>query len=651
MSVLSSILSPGHIAGFGDAAQGEIQRQHQSDMMAMQQAHEDRVSQAEMLKTIAMDENWPGSARLAALHSRAALLSNPKAKPKDFQDAITSVIEASRRTRNKQQETNYGAITQASPGIANLGQDQAQSPGPAPSSGSGFGGEEEDRPPQPSSASSASGGAAPDLPSSSPMSMLAPGANAAASPSGGANALSLLGASYGGNPGSGGSNTEELTGTYTPAEKAERQMVMMRAYQGGLGGGGRDEMAPETEWRPTMGPHGMEMRQAPSAYHTEIHRLFHNDTGTEGTGTVLVNTHTGRMYDPNSRRSLASMGVESRGKLRSEGVVGYDTVGTGGQPVHNFGYNTDLAGKSFDKPVQTQERVSTGANGEQVLNSIQPGYNGQQAKVIGRQQIGVMPFADLKRTVLGMSLQSKALDIQGKSLGITGKGLDNDLKEYKLTGWVTLADGSTYTPNGTVLDAWGQAIAPAAGGHAYPTAAQATRSAVARDAIKQTDEVKHLASSLEGDFGPIQGRVEDWVVRHKITGDPRVAALQMAITHLSAMAPAIHQFRNSEFARQFDETIGALGQPYEQFTAKLDAFRNFSDVVQKGGTETVLNTQRGGGKAPNLRIQPAGGGGGARPPGSGPAKPQHHVGQRGMVNGKVITIDALDANGDITAYH
>jgi len=569
------------LAGAGDVAQRRIEREHQNAVQEQVRAHTDKLAIAAQFEQLGVDPNFPAEGRMAAFQWRQRILSDPKIKPKDIDAGFADVFARTRRTVSGAAERNAQRSTV--PALSAL--DELL--------GTNASGDEQPQPlPSRPSADEGMSGAPPTAtaPDRRPFDYIAPGLHEAVGAA--RNQFSMLGPD---------AEPTSVTGWFTPGEQAEKAVAQLKAYRGAMGGDS-GESGSDFSFAPTWSAKGgisvkpMVGRNLPYA-------------GDLGDGKIVPLTYDmhGGVY-----KTLDGKVVQPRQVFTAaDRPQVFDTVDENGNRVASVRplRGQMETGVPVAKPTKNEVRITHGPNGEEVATFVQPGYNGAPGVIAGQQQVGTQPFSTLRIATMAKTL--------------AGKGLDNMTKEYKLRGSITLPDGSEYVPNGTVQDAWGASIAPIAGSHAYPTAAAVTRATVARDAIAQIDDVATRAKALETKFGPIQGRFEDWVAKHKLYGDPDVAGLQLSLTHLSAMAPAIHQFRNAQFSERFDTAMGALGQEYTMFKAKIGAFRDFSALVERGGQSTPLKTQRT--TAPPVLVSPRKGGSTPQPsprkPAAGPPTP------------------------------
>ena len=530
----------GLLAGMGDWAERRNEMAHQADIEQRHSALAGRKDFADQLLKIGMDESWPTPARGTALAHRVAVLNNPKLKDKDFDKMWGDVWQASKRGVSGAAERN--AQRTSVPSLRGASDTVSSTPSPFPSM---------------------------DAVSSDLSQFFSSQAD---------QREQQLGAFGGMTP-----ESTEAFGPKTAGEHAQdtmRMLSMLGQSSAPNAPGSSNASAPPsagTQLQPSIDAKGR-VSLKPSNERLRYQGGMLGDMGDGQLVPIILDRNQGvyRSADDGTVVRPKNIFHTDRGQVIEE-------QDADGNPVRRVipVLSSMTSGATFKAPVRTDVQTVT-RNGTVAKFNRNP-YTGE---------IEDQPFAVGTTPNRDIAVQSLGLRAQMTAKALEGKTLTNAINEFKLFGSVRMPDGSEYVPNGAVLDAWNNVIAPVAGSHAYPTTAQNTRAVVARDTLEQMKEVNKIAGDLEKKFGPIQGRLEDWIVRHKIAGDPRVAQLHMAVTHLSAMAPAIHQFRNAEFSKHFEDAIGGLGQPYERFRAAMQAFENFSQIVERGGQRTVMPAAR-----------------------------------------------------------
>lgn len=521
----------GVLAGLGDAA-------HEQNVREFQQRADARKAFADQLEKIGMDEsNWNEAARTAALQARLSVLANPKAGEKEFQKHWQSVLDASSRPDATQSMAAAGHAAAADR----------------------FGSQ------------AAAGAASPGVRASGFGRLAALGSTNAASTERAAAAAPI----------------PSVSGPLTPGERAIRQFEAMKPLLQQYGDGTAGDGLGGPEWRMSMTPNGAKWTQTAPSRSLEFHHLRAAD-GSDYTGTVLVDHHTGQMYDANTRRPLAASGVTSLGKIRSASVTGYDTVDESGQPVRSFDWNTDLAGTEHRKPVRlgTAKVVENGTVSQFNRNP----YSGAIAPrpfAVGTTNNRDLAEAANARGERGLQIReqgnARAQGTYDYSYG--GTAIDTD-------GSITGTPGTVFTPAGTPTDASGAPIGAKPYSQTRPPSAVVTRAHVADDASVQAQSVlDHLESAeMQGDFGPLRGRALGWLVEHGLITETDIKGLQLQLASMESMNPAVHQMRNFAIAQDIAERLGDLGQPYENFVAGVQTLKDFYDQVAKSGVTSVVPT-------------------------------------------------------------
>lgn len=363
-------------------------------------------------------------------------------------------------------------------------------------------------------------------------------------------------------------------GPLSPGERAQRMQQMMPGDAGGDASG----------WRMSMGSDGKaRWTQVSPSFTIETHHL-RDANGREFMGPVKIDHHGGPMLDANTDQPLASSGITSVAKVRSDSAMGIDTVGADGQAVRRVGYASNMVGKDFDKPIQNKILRSTGPNGEQYQFDVRPGINGQPSTVVDKRQLGVMPFADFKA--------------QMYALGVTGKQFTNAINDYRINGFITLPGGEHFTPPGAVLGENGEAISPLAGAGSKPTTRQAFKVGVARDLVGVIDDTLAIADRLESKYGPITGKITDWSAKHGINmqSNPQdaeaVGRLISNTTSIGGLTGSVHSLMSGEFAKSTEEMLGQLGQDFHLARGKFSGLRDFAQKVTTTSAYTALPTQK-----------------------------------------------------------
>jgi len=393
-------------------------------------------------------------------------------------------------------------------------------------------------------------------------------------------------------------------GMLTPGEKAMRTYQSMQPFTqgqngGGAGGGGGGGAAGEG-WKMTMGPHGAQWTQIAPSYSVELHHL-RDATGREYMGNVMVDHHGGPLLDANTRQPLASMGVTSLTKQRSDSIRNEVTVDADGNPVTQIDYGSNFAGKTLRRPVALADESITN-NG--VVQKF--GRNRYTGKNTAPFATGTTPNRDIAEANLGLRQAANARAEQSNARA-------NAAWDYTYGGWttdvtgnITGVKGTRFTPAGTPIDAAGEPISKVGFAQTKAPAAVQTRARVSGDARDQADRMLQYLNDnpkLTDEFGPLEGRSMQWLVSKGIISGADIKGLQMQMASMESMNPAVHQMRNFAVAKDIADRLGDMGQPYENFKAGVQTLRDFYDQVAKSGVRPVVPTA----KAPRAARPPANG--------------------------------------------
>lgn len=534
--------SPGVLAGLGDAAHEENQRTYQI-------AADARKGFADQLERIGMDtENWNENARTAAMQARLAVLSNPKAGPKDFNKHWQSVLDASQRPTQEATEQN-AAKSAALPALRSLGASGGAPMAPATTSvGDGAN----------------SGGSA-------TLDSVVPGLSQAMSQAAGYVQRMP-------------DNTATAIGPLTVGEKAQRAMaaaapwLQMAGNSGGAGG--------HYTYLPSyVGGHlNIEPRVNPTV---QQKTYFVNGAPVFG------------IFDPGTRRIHDGSGnditeqIDSIASPAAGGTRYLKTADENGDPQWEAVPKSGPAGTTHAAPVP--KGVVSVTNNGQVDKFNRDPYSG----AVSPQPIasGTTPNRDIAEANLGVRQQNNARQQGNYNNNYSGTTLDVD-------GSITGAPGTPFVPNGTPVDKSGNPIGKAPYAETKPPAAVVTRAHVASDAATQAQTIlDHLQSAdMKGDFGPLRGRTLGWLVQHGAISDVDIKALQLQLASMESMNPAVHQMRNFAVAKDIATKLGDLGQPYENFVAGVKTLQSFYKQVAGSGVEAIVPTYSGAPLAPRTNA-------------------------------------------------